>query len=179
MIINTLMNLNHIFFLLKCPVPNNQTAGHYLESHSYISGNELTHFSLTIQNKQFNEQLKGHVLPLLIDPIILFPVFSSFTYRREVGYPIKLLLIIGTQFLPCKVSSYLVKFLFKGIQALIGPVRHYKTDPPHSESDKKALDVFFVSYTLLQKTIHFKLSFRELYSHYTEHSSNMAKLASS
>lgn len=65
--------------------------------------------------------------------------------------------------------------------ALIGPVRHYRTDSPHSESHKKALDVFFVSYTLLQKTIliHFKLSFKELYFCYTEPSSNMAKLASS
>lgn len=72
----------------------------------------------------------------------------------------------------------MVDLLFKG-DALIGPIRHCKTDSLHNESDKKALDDLFVSYTLLQKKIHFKLSFKELYSHYTEPSSNMAKLASS
>lgn len=62
--------------------------------------------------------------------------------------------------------------------ALIGVVKHYKTDFIHNESDKQALDDFFIPYTLLQKTIHFKLSFKELYSQYREPSSNMAKLAS-
>lgn len=45
--------------------------------------------------------------------------------------------------------------------ALTGVVKHYKTDSLHNESDKKD---FFISYTLLQKTIHFKLSLKELYS---------------
>lgn len=36
---NTLINLKYIFFLLRCLVPSNQTVGHCLESHSYVSGN--------------------------------------------------------------------------------------------------------------------------------------------
>lgn len=48
--------------------------------------------------------------------------------------------------------------------ALTGVVKHYKTDSLHNESDKKALHDFFISFTLLQKTIHSKLSLKELYS---------------
>jgi len=116
----------------------------------------------------------------LIKPSILFPVFSSFTYRIDVGYCIKLLLIEGP-------NSHLVKlmvgFLFNPKEdALIRPVRHCKRDSPHYENDpKKALDVLYVSDTLLQKTtvIHFQLSFKELYTHSTASSSNTAESASS
>lgn len=75
----------------------------------------------------------------------------------------------------------MVDFLFNLKEdALIWPVRHCKTDSSHYENDrKKALDVLYVSYTLLQKTLmHFQLSFKKLYPHYTESSNNRAKPAS-